>query len=792
MREALNGRPVGERTRHEYQRVIDSYRRVYFGSPASSKADPSVVATAELMVEMGRRFDDNKILRDAVEQYRFLRKEYPGSKYRYEALFTIGEIYKDDLDDPEEARTTFEIFVQRYPHNRLADEARAAVKEIDAEADEMERSAQKAARKQRLSNGIGNSGGAGTGAGFADQAGEPGNPASANAVGANAMNVRRSALPRVTGVRHWSTPDYTRVAIDVEQEVKFGSQRISNPDRIFFDLRDTKLASTLVGKTFDVDDGFLKTIRVAEFQPGRTRIVLEVDDLASYDAFLLPDPYRLIIDIHGKDIHGKDNHGKGVHGKQNRASFIPKAEGAPMAGNGATIDSAEADDDSRELMALTEKLTSDRQKALEESGQNKDKEGAGFAKPGLVETDLPPEDSSADSEAFDSAKAGSGNGVTKTTVAVKGSSRRIPKTIVEADDRAKSSRSNNTSAKMNDRSSSTGATLEEKKLRRDGKPLGHASMAEGDSDTAAISESSSLSNPPSNPSSIVPPSPSSGTLRTKKSHSGAAADTSDLDSDMRLESREARPTAAGDRSLTRALGLKIGKIVIDAGHGGHDTGTIGPDGLMEKDVVLDVAKRLGRLLESRLGAEVVYTRRDDTFIPLETRTAIANRERADLFISIHANSSRDAEARGVETYYLNFTSSPEALEVAARENAVSEKSIHELQDLVKKIALKEKIDESREFAGDVQESLYGGLAPENAGVRNRGIKKAPFIVLIGANMPSILAEISFVSNPIDERRMETSEHRQRIAESLYRGVSKYVHGLSGVKVASKFEKREGQ
>jgi N-acetylmuramoyl-L-alanine amidase len=127
--------------------------------------------------------------------------------------------------------------------------------------------------------------------------------------------------------------------------------------------------------------------------------------------------------------------------------------------------------------------------------------------------------------------------------------------------------------------------------------------------------------------------------------------------------------AAGDRSLTRALGLKIGKIVIDAGHGGHDTGTIGPNGLLEKDVVLDVSKRLGRLLESRLGAEVIYTRQDDTFIPLETRTAIANRERADLFISIHANSSRDSDARGVETYYLNFTSSPEALEVAARENA---------------------------------------------------------------------------------------------------------------------------
>jgi N-acetylmuramoyl-L-alanine amidase len=255
--------------------------------------------------------------------------------------------------------------------------------------------------------------------------------------------------------------------------------------------------------------------------------------------------------------------------------------------------------------------------------------------------------------------------------------------------------------------------------------------------------------------------------------------------------RTAAPAANGNRSLIRALGLKIGKIVVDAGHGGHDTGTIGPNGLMEKDLVLDVALKLGKLLENRLGAEVIYTRDDDTFVPLETRTAIANKEQADMFISIHANSSDDASARGVETYYLNFTSSRDALEVAARENAVSEKSIHELQDLVKKIALKEKIEESREFATDVQRSLYTGLNSRNPGIRNRGVKKAPFIVLIGANMPSILAEISFVSNPGDERKLKTSEYRQRIAESLYRGINKYVSGLSGVKAASKLEERHG-
>src|SRR5215469_5059644 len=134
MREALNGRPSKDRTRRDYQRVIDAFRRVYFGSPASSKADASVVAVAELEVEMGRHFDDNKILQAAVKQYEFLRKEYPGSKYRFDALFTIGEIYKDDLDDPEEAKATFELFLKKYPHNRLVAETRDAIAELNEQA----------------------------------------------------------------------------------------------------------------------------------------------------------------------------------------------------------------------------------------------------------------------------------------------------------------------------------------------------------------------------------------------------------------------------------------------------------------------------------------------------------------------------------------------------------------------------------------------------------------------------------------------------------------------------------
>jgi N-acetylmuramoyl-L-alanine amidase len=244
-----------------------------------------------------------------------------------------------------------------------------------------------------------------------------------------------------------------------------------------------------------------------------------------------------------------------------------------------------------------------------------------------------------------------------------------------------------------------------------------------------------------------------------------------------------QPTHDGQSTLTRALGLKIGRIVIDAGHGGHDTGTIGPTGLMEKDLCLDVALRLGKIIQQRLpGADVIFTRSDDTFIPLEERTHIANDVKADMFISIHANSSRDSGARGIETYYLNLKGSDEAMEVAARENATSDQGIHELQDLVKQIARTEKIDESREFAEDVQDQLAKRVQKAAKPVKNRGVRKAPFVVLIGADMPSILTEISFLSNPADEKMLKQPEHRQRVAEGIYQGVASYLQSLNSVGV----------
>ena len=308
-------------------------------------------------------------------------------------------------------------------------------------------------------------------------------------------------------------------------------------------------------------------------------------------------------------------------------------------------------------------------------------------------------------------------------------------------------------------------------------PFGPPASADGGavngSIAGAVSSAAGAPLPAPRNSSLVPSG--SGKSPSKNAKSLGAKP------DLIRPASAAVPTRDGQSTLTRALGLKIGRIVIDAGHGGHDTGTIGPTGLMEKDICLDVALRLGKIIHQRLpGAEVVYTRSDDTFIPLEERTRVANESKADLFISIHANSSHDHAARGIETYYLNLKGSPDAMEVAARENATAQESIHDLEDIVKKIARSEKIDESREFAADIQESLAKRIQKLNKTVKDRGVRKAPFVVLVGADMPSILTEISFLSNPADEQLLKKPEHRQRVAEGLYQGVANYLQNLNSM------------
>jgi N-acetylmuramoyl-L-alanine amidase len=710
--ETLEAIPEGARTRGDYTAAMDGFRAIYHQSPGDVHAPDSVNTVAELLAEQGRGLHDAKSLKAAVGQYEFLRTQYPWSSLRVGALLAEAQIYENDLHDAAAARERYALLMKQYPRSAQAEEAKAGIASLTTGSrEEGVRSRGQRPGTRAAGGGIGSAGASdlaeargdgsslagakgsvvadsgassfapmpttgeargvkivpqdsngdtalaerrGTAApveaepdasGTSTQSAEPAGPMHV----AKTTAKRHGQMAQVTGIRHWSTPNYTRVAIDLGDDVTYEAARVPNPDRIYFDLHGTRLAQELVGKSFAVtDDGFLKKIRAAQFSNDMTRVVLDVNDVTEYSAFLLPNPYRLIIDIHGGS--------KAEPGALVASGPTQRAVAAtPTVPNTTTVRSTS----SFEVAAVS-------------------------AQPGRVEATTQP------------------------------TSQPISAVVKE--------------------------------------PGAESVAATGSTANAA---------------------PPSAGRRTKRGKAAADAGA--------VPARAAVPTADGETSLVRALGLKIGRIVIDAGHGGHDSGTIGAGGIEEKDVVLDVALRVGQLLHDRLGAEIIYTRSDDTFLPLETRTAIANKAQADLFLSIHANSSPDASARGVETYYLNFTSSPDALETAARENAVSDQSIHQLSDLVKKIALKDKIDESREFASDVEASLYGGLQKGNAGLKDRGVKKAPFVVLIGANMPSILAEISFVTNEKDAKQLQEPEYRERVAESLYKGVAKYAGGLSGTR-----------
>jgi N-acetylmuramoyl-L-alanine amidase len=628
------------RTRLAYTRILDAYRAIYHANPRDPHAPDAINAVAELLAEQGRDLDDEKSLRAALGQYEFLRTQYPASTLRAPALLAEARIERDDLGDEKAARDKLAALLKESPRSEAAKSARTVL------ASDKRPTILPGAPSQSVSSiEVG----------------------SAAPVPAAPPMVAQKKAAQVTGIRHWSTATYTRVAIDLGDEVKFEAARVPNPDRIYFDLHGAKLAQELIGKSFDVtDDGFLRRIRAAQSSGDVTRVVLDVSDVTEYSAFLLPNPYRLIIDIHG----GK-NRGQGSAPRDQETPIeVPVAA--------ATTASAAANVSGLPATAPTD--------------------GGDIVRPVVAAAPAPPP-------------------------AIKPPAKPVPNTVATP------------------------------------KPATA-------SEVAAVSDSpgrvEATTAPTSKPIVATVPTVKDVALATPTKRSSRAAATPVAEA---APAKAADKTADGETSLIRALGLKINRIVIDAGHGGHDSGTLGVDGIQEKDVVLDVALRVGKLLHERLGAEIIYTRSDDTFIPLETRTAIANKAQADLFLSIHANSSPDPTARGVEVYYL----------------AVSGASIHQLSDLVKKITLKDKIAESREFAADVEGSLFGGLTKGNAGLKDRGVKKAPFVVLIGANMPSILAEISFVTNAKDAEQLREPDYRQRVAESLYAGVAKYENSLAGAK-----------
>ena len=623
-RAALNAKATDRRTLAEYRAVVAAYKKVYVISPHAADVQDSLLAVAELQTEMGDRFG-RTYYQQAVESYQFLLREYPKSKFSQDVLLRVAKLQRDQLNDTVAAMKTYQDFLKRFPHAQNKREAQESLAELSllqnnassetrvaattkpqvAEKPEPVRAAQRETRKPETRTNASND----------DEEDDQPGPS------------RPGSIPTVKTISTDATGDSTRITIALEDSVQYISGRITNPDRIYFDLHAAKLSPQLKRGGVKVTGKLVSNVRVAQNSSGVVRIVLDVNGVKDYTASLLSKPSRLVIDLYA----------------------IPQESRAAKPATPATTNS--------------------------EVARNSD---------------------------------------APTTTAAKNDDEDAP--------------------------------VEAKPLPSPKKDLPTAEPAVAKGGARSKSAKNASSKPDLVKAPTVP-----------------------------------MPTRDGQSTLTRALGLKIGRIVIDAGHGGHDTGTIGPTGLMEKDLCLDVALRLGKLVQQKLpGADVVFTRADDTFIPLEERTRIANEAKADLFISIHANSSRDNQARGIETYYLNLKGSAEAMEVAARENASSADGIHDLEDIVKRIARTEKIDESREFAQDVQDSLSKSVQKNSRLVKNRGVRKAPFVVLIGADMPSILTEISFLSNPSDERLLKQPDQRQRVAEGIYQGVAGYLQSLNSV------------
>ena len=477
----------------------------------------------------------------------------------------------------------------------------------------------------------------------------------------------QNPVVQIKEIRFLTQGNSTKVVLELSGKFTFETDKLENPDRLFFDLNSTKPDKET--KSFiSVRDGRLKQIRVGESKPKVTRVVLDLEKGTKYTTSVLEKPYRLIVEISSASAVAPET-----------SSYKPGVELTEPA----------------PPLAVPVRAKKNTPRALVPPDAYLRKASIS---PRTTLVPTPPTVSAANSQEFD---------WRKQKLFLKHPNLPAYKAMAKA----------------------AGKKLEEPRKQA----------------------------PSRNAENMI---------------SSAVA---------------AKRTAAGADSLTRALGLKIRRIVIDPGHGGHDQGSSGPTGLLEKELVLDVSLRLGSLIEKQMGAEVIYTRDDDRYIALEERPRIANVAKADLFLSIHANSSVLRAATGVETYYLSFTTSKDALEVAARENASSTHRVSELRDLLQKIALKDKVDESREFASRLLPPLVKASTVNTASaqVRNRGVKKAPFIVLIGANMPSVLAEIGFVSNVKDEQNMKKEDQRQKLAEALMRGIVQYAESLSHFQVAKR-------
>ncbi|HEV8341403.1 MAG TPA: N-acetylmuramoyl-L-alanine amidase [Candidatus Binatia bacterium] len=501
---------VTSKNRPRWESLAWRFQKIFWSVPESPYADDALFYAGRIHYELYSFEKKESSLDLAIKNWQTLLLKYPQSPLAEEGRYWLGLSYEEGKRDFAEAKKQYEAFIERSPKAELAAKARKRLEGL--------KKAEEAKKEQ----------------------------------------ARVAEIPPVkallTAIRNTSSRSYTRVTLELSSETRYETRRLKEdlakglPPRIYVDLLGTRLMMDST-QPIVVQDGLLRQVRVSQFSPDVVRVVLDMSSLTGYNAFLLPDPYRLVIDIQGEAL----------------------------------------------------------------------------------------------------------------------------------------------------------ASLERKRER----PLPRESKK-----------------------------PQNGALR---------------------------------------------KIVLDPGHGGKDSGAIGVGGVAEKDIVLSVAKRLAKKLKNEMGVDVVLTRRDDTFIPLEDRTAIANAEEADLFISLHTNASPNAGARGIETYYLDNTTDEAALRLAARENATSRKGVTDLQFILSDLTQNSKLEDSISLAHRLQSALVSVVGQKHGEVRDLGVKKAQFFVLVGAKMPSVLVELFFVTNKDDARALQRSSYQEAIIEALYQGIKRYNEGTLVVK-----------
>ncbi len=549
-------------------------------------------------------------------------------------------------------------------------------------------------------------------------------------------------LASLTAITHERVNGAVRITLQVDRETAFHSDSLVGPPRVFVDLKNTRILERLRDAVIPVTDPVVQRVRVGR-QPGNlTRVVLDLSQGHRYSAYSMYDPYRVVIDVEAPDAKATATAETLVPPATPTPEAAPKTAAAPV------------------VVPAVATVTKPETKAVARAATSRTAAPAPHAAIVLAAADVA---AATPAIALFSAVDATADRTSAAPPLAPGIAASIAASVALAS--ATAPPLSSPSALVAHRT-----TLMERRLQATSTPRWllagdttaavHAIIA-----TRAAAADSAEDAPATADASI-------GTRPAPATDVPVAGDGPAV-----VAPGTASKTARGDYSLSRQLGLGVARVAIDAGHGGHDPGAKVKGGLTEAGLVLDIAQRLELLLRKQPGVDVIMTRRSDTYVALEERTDMANRAGADLFVSIHANASANPRARGVETYVLNFATSPEAESIAARENSGSSRTMRNLPDIVKTIALNNKVDESRELARFVQTALHNQLRKGDSTLRNLGVKQAPFMVLVGATMPAILTEVAFVTNQDDASHLKNEKYRQDVAEALLGGITRYQQSL---------------